>query len=208
MENVRELESLGTALGLEEQCRSYSPPARRIAYESDPDAARQLCDTGNYELFTPHSAMHTAFRRNRAWEDYSHLVVKNQRRQTAVLFLHERMAAGGKPRLVCIELGWVGFYLSKSTLLYVTTVELNSYLQDVKQYHLTDWEEEEEPIQTFLHRFGARVYEGLADDRDLSHFSIEMESDSKIFVVDGWLLPNGHIKLAMRDGDPKGVTAH
>jgi hypothetical protein len=200
-----EQKSLTPRPSLEEQCRFYFPPPRRIAYETNAEAARELAKSGSYVLFSsdaffssPWESDARAYRRLEAWKDYSHLTLSHEHWETAILFLHERQVAGYKPRLVCVELGWSGFARHRETALRVTTVELNSYLPDLKE--MLYWcHEEKDPIQPFLHRFDARCYEGIADNADPAHFSIEMQYESITAVVDGWLLPSGYVKLRMRD---------
>ncbi len=163
--------------------------------------ARKLAGKDHYLLFSSSSeADSRAYHRIKIWEDYSRLVLHSEPTESAILFLHEMQASNKPPRIVCIELNWYSYGTFDDTLLKVSTIGFQSYFPDIVscEYRRSDTSS---PIQQLLDTFvsNARIYTGIADEKDASHFSIKMDLGGLAGIIEGWLLPDGTVRFAIRD---------
>jgi len=199
-------------LELEEHCRSYEPDSVPVYFNAQSNSADvylrndsrfirfsdcELALSPGYQLSGDHvwTIGDQVYRPVQQWEQFVRAIDgPQQRHDFALLFLHERSAKGGGPRLVAVELKVV-----TSTVQLWTTV-LDPSRQNraegfrapaiISQY--------DTPIHDLLpKRFG--FFEGQADVADTSHFTIRTTSDvgNSTAILHGWLLINDAVQFKL-----------
>jgi hypothetical protein len=134
------------------------------------------------------------------------------------LFLHERRAAGvGKPtRLVSVDVAGANRLAQLRPnpppglmMLYADVIELGTLTRPPRvrwgRFVQLDGRLTEVPVGTL------RIYSGQPDPADASHFTLAYETAEGRGTIDGWLMSDDSVKMAVRDGpaaatQPAGAT--
>jgi hypothetical protein len=168
-------------------CLTYHATADQVVFDSDPAHAAALANDPNFVI-----AGSCAFRRSPAdWQPFKVTPVWMPPTPQAMVFLHERRAVGGTPRLVAIErdagpdcLAFSASVLEPAGIsrpAKAVTCGLSSNVGDTTSH------------------FDTRFFAGQPDPADPSHFTIRFERAGTTHLIDGYLLADNSITLTQRD---------
>ncbi len=174
---------------------NYVAPADQVVFDSDPAHAAVLANDPNFVI-----SGGCAFRRSpRDWQPFKVTPGWMPPTQQAMIFLHERRAAGGTPRLVAVErdagpdcLAFSASVLEPAGIrrpLNAVPSGLSSNVGD-----------------TTTHR-DTRFFAGQPDPADPSHFTIRYVRAGATHVIDGYLLADNSITLTQRN-KPEGRSGN
>jgi len=170
-------------------CMNYLAPADQVVFDSDPAHAVSLATDPDFVL-----SGGCAFRRSpNDWQPFKLTPAWMPPTQQAMIFLHERRAAGGMPRLVAIERDAGPDCLAFSASVFepmgirrplnlkAVTAGMSSDVGDTTTHPDT------------------RFFAGQPDPIDPSHFTIRYERAGATHLIDGYLLTDNSITLTQRD---------
>jgi hypothetical protein len=182
------------------QCMNYAAPAGKVIFASDanPDKAAR---TNARAVRAPVPDCWAAFEANLPPPlsvSGADMLYRNKLLARAPVFLHRRQAGSGKERLVVVQLGnagqggggkWQGGVLCCLVIDLATLLDGPRFL----------WVGGYTPLSPLDWRSTATVYAGHADEKDASHFTIDVDVNWESKTVDGWLQADDTVKLEMRD---------
>lgn len=179
---------------------NYSGPADQIVFDDSPDAFKGLEQPSEIVPLSDGQGR-VALAAKRFFTVLFHWGL--YRHDSATLFLHGRKNSLGRVRLVRVT-GLGTFktrYIDGSPPVKTFMVSADVYqpgalfsdpleLQELGPHLASfDFQSADQPL---------RVFAGQSQLNDPSHFSIACEIGGKRFVIDGWLLDDDTVKLAMR----------
>lgn len=180
-------------LQLQRQCLSYAAPPQRVVLETAPAQYEALKATD--EAFRHAGIRGQLVYAAPPWQDFYRLLSSSARWPAATLYLGQLTNPAGKSRLVCVEflpaapssdnidahVFDLGTMLRKPRLL-VTPVHVAA--PDLTSERLV------------------RVWAAQADPHNASHFTLEYETSTGKYMIDGWLRDDDSILLEQRTTPP------
>jgi hypothetical protein len=192
----------------EYQCMYFDPPA---------DVPIRTCDDSTRPVSPPYTrAGYLEFNSDLVPDCFVKYVQETETKQYSLyypielpIFCHERTSPSGQHRLVVLQLGG-NLTNSGDRHLFSQIFEPNLFggRKIAEGYPWTGRQLMEEGSVTDTLLLAWRIYPGLPDPRDGSHFTIDYETkDHKRGTIDGWLQDNAVIRLSARPG-PIDVNAY
>jgi hypothetical protein len=168
-------------------CMNYCAPADQVVFDSDPAHATALANHPNFVI-----SGGCAFRRSpKDWQPLKVTPAWMPPTPQAVIFLHERRAAGGTPRLVVIERDAGPDCLAFSASVF-EPAGVSRPLTAVPFGMSSDVGDTSTHADT-------RFFAGQPDPADPSHFTIRYVRAGATHLIDGYLLADNSIILTQRD---------
>lgn len=174
-------------------CMNYTASPDQVVFDSDPVRVAKLASDPNLVI-----SKGCAFRvLPRDWQVLE-ATLFNAPAPRAVIFLHERHAAGGASRIVAVERTagaeasayFIGGYDVDPHV--IEPASFNRPLRDVPSIFAID------VMDSFAPHTDIRIYAGQPDPADASHFTIRYESRGATHIVDGFLGGDGRVTMKRR----------
>ncbi|HET6252290.1 MAG TPA: hypothetical protein VFE47_31680 [Tepidisphaeraceae bacterium] len=138
----------------------------------------------------------------RAWRETKSLLSMPLVGDRALAFLHERHVAGGKSRIVAVEMGYrhiaAGYWQLVAAVIVIEPGSLGSPLRVIGE-SITDCD------NSFGPEIDNRVYAGQIDAADASHFTVSWGNPECSFVMDGYLQPDDRVRLQVHPTAPTAI---
>jgi hypothetical protein len=179
---------------LQRSCLHYKPPDGTIALRLSPATSKSQFRVSVAQSTTA-----------QPWVTLYATLSPPGLKSDGTAFVHERTSPAGHRRLVCVDLSGdsLGYKGRGLSLPFVSTeLVFTTKVFEVGTFTVP----KEFPIGRFLYcttppDVPVTVAYGKADDKDDSHFTIELDADDVTRIIDGWLLDDDRLVLEFRDGD-------
>src|SRR5437660_8660530 len=172
-----------------------------VYIRSDPRFIRFTDSDGNLTEPNWHMIGDAMYRPIPPWSQYLQAnSIPGGDRDHALLFLHERCAKGGVPRIVAVEFS-TGHTFREQIWISVINFDGIDRTEGLRKFC---WDPRA-LINPQLGLYRAKFFEGEADPSDTSHFTIRFthygngNGIEEGEILDGWLLSDDRVQLKVRD---------
>jgi hypothetical protein len=190
------------ALADQQKCMNFTAPPDKVMYEEDPVSADKVLTSGGTDYRRVQKQSGVGFQ----LLVFGHRYAMPFGTEDALVFLHERSAKGGTPRLVAIDYVHADAFdeanTKKERIFFSNVWDVANGSKLPQRFHM--FSNAGVPLLAKLHKGQKlRLYAGQPDDDDPSHFTIRYEVEHQSGMIDGWLQADDTVKLQVRDGPAK-----